>query len=123
MATTIDRQTLSVADEDRVYSGSRYSDVVAAIFANPYQRIWGGAGEPALPVYEVTFTSVFGGLIFGATRQGVPPEVNVLATAFLLFVLILMGLNVVLQRRLAARSLRREEVDEVGETPLAAVRA
>ena len=45
------------------------SDVVAAIFANPYQRIWGGAGEPALPVYEVTFTSVFGGLIFGATRQ------------------------------------------------------
>jgi hypothetical protein len=69
MATTPDGQTPSVADEDRHYAGSRYSDVVAAIFANPYQRIWGGAGEPALPVYEVTFTSVFGGLIFGATRQ------------------------------------------------------
>ncbi len=69
MATTLDGQTLPVADEDRVYSGSRYPDVVAAIFANPYQRIWGGAGEPSLPVYEVTFASVFGGLIFGATRQ------------------------------------------------------
>ena len=69
MATTLDGQTLSVADEDRGHAGSRYPDVVAALFANPYQRIWGGAGEPALPVYEVTFTSVFGGLIFGATRQ------------------------------------------------------
>jgi hypothetical protein len=69
VATTLDGQALPVADEDRGYSGSRYADVVAAIFANPYQRIWGGAGEPALPVSKVTFTSVFGGLIFGATRQ------------------------------------------------------
>ena len=41
--------------------------------------------------------------IFGATRQGVPPEVNVLATGLLLVVLVLMGLNVLLQRRLARR--------------------
>ena len=69
MATTLDAQTLPVADEDRGYAGSRYPEVVAALFANPYQRIWGGAGEPALPVYEVTLKSVFGGLIFGVTRQ------------------------------------------------------
>jgi hypothetical protein len=69
VATTVDVQTLPVADEDRGYAGSRYPDVVAALFANPYQRIWGAAGEPALPVHEVTFTSVFGGLIFGVTRQ------------------------------------------------------
>jgi hypothetical protein len=69
VGTALDTQTHPVADDDRGYAGSRYSDVVAAIFANPYQRVWGGAGEPALPVHEVTFTSVFGGLIFGATRQ------------------------------------------------------
>jgi spermidine/putrescine transport system permease protein len=33
----------------------------------------------------------------------VPPEVNVLATMLLLVVLILMALNVILQRRLARR--------------------
>ena len=43
-----------LTDEDRGYAGSRYRDVVDAIFANPYQRVWGGAGEPPLPVYEVT---------------------------------------------------------------------
>jgi hypothetical protein len=50
------------ADEDRVYTGSRYSDVVAAIFANPYQRVWGAPGERPLPIAEVTFRSVMGGL-------------------------------------------------------------
>ena len=48
-------------------------------------------------------TQTFPLFIFGATRQGVPPEVNVLASALLFVVLILMGLNVMLQRRLAAR--------------------
>jgi hypothetical protein len=69
VATALDVQTLPAADEDRGYAGSRYPEVVAAVFANPYQRVWGGAGEPALPVYEVTLKSVFGGLIFGRTRQ------------------------------------------------------
>jgi hypothetical protein len=45
-------------DEDLEYEGGRYADVRKAIFANPYQRIWGGANEPALPVYEVTLFSV-----------------------------------------------------------------
>ncbi len=57
-------------------------------------------------------TQTFPLFIFGATRQGVPPEVNVLATGLLLAVLILMGLNVMLQRRLAAREMRRDMVDE-----------
>src|SRR5262245_12604753 len=69
VATTFDGQALPVAAEDRDYAGSPYPDVVGAIFANPYQRVWGAPGEPPLPIYEVTFASVFGGLIFGATRQ------------------------------------------------------
>jgi spermidine/putrescine transport system permease protein len=48
-------------------------------------------------------TVTFPLFIFGATRQGVPPEVNVLATLLLLVVLALMALNVMLQRRLARR--------------------
>ena len=51
------------SDEDRAYAGSRYSDVVAALVADPYQRVWGAPGEPPLPTYEVTFRNVFGGLI------------------------------------------------------------
>ena len=50
-------------DEDRVYAGSRYREVVDAVFANPYQRVWGRAGEPELPSEDVTLKSVFGGLI------------------------------------------------------------
>src|SRR3954464_7508243 len=48
-------------------------------------------------------TQTFPLFIFGATRQGVPAEVNVLATILLLAVLVLMGLNVLIQRRLARR--------------------
>jgi len=48
-------------------------------------------------------TTTFPLFIYGAARQGVPPEVNVLATALLLTVLALMILNVLLQRRLARR--------------------
>src|ERR687890_1981194 len=48
-------------------------------------------------------TVTFPLFIFGATRQGVPAEVNVLATGLLLIVLVLMALNVLLQRRLARR--------------------
>jgi spermidine/putrescine transport system permease protein len=52
-------------------------------------------------------TQTFPLFIFGATRQGVPPEVNVLATALLVIVLILMALNLVVQRRLAKRDAVR----------------
>ena len=50
-------------EEDRLYSGSRFRDVVDALFANPYQTIWGHEGEPPLPVQEQTIASVFGGLL------------------------------------------------------------
>ncbi|HMF06063.1 MAG TPA: hypothetical protein VKE72_03500, partial [Methylocella sp.] len=33
-----------VTAEDRAYSGSRYSEVRDAIFANPYQEVWGRDG-------------------------------------------------------------------------------
>jgi spermidine/putrescine transport system permease protein len=68
-------------------------------------------------------TQTFPLFIFGATRQGVPPEVNVLASGLLLIVLVLMGLNVLLQRRLAARERRRETDDELAQASLAPARA
>ena len=49
--------------EDFSYRGSRYSDVRDALFANPYQQVWGGAGESALPVYPVTLSSVLRGVL------------------------------------------------------------
>jgi len=39
--------------------------------------------------------------IWGAARQGVPPEVNVLATMLLLAVIVLMVVNLLFQRRRA----------------------
>jgi spermidine/putrescine transport system permease protein len=45
-------------------------------------------------------TITFPLFIFGAARQGVPPQVNVLATALLFLVLGLMLVNVLVQRRI-----------------------
>jgi spermidine/putrescine transport system permease protein len=53
-------------------------------------------------------TQTFPLFIFGATRQGVPPEVNVLATMLLLAVLILMAVNVVAQRAAGRRAAAAE---------------
>jgi hypothetical protein len=53
----------AINDQDRAYGGSRFSDVVDALFANPYQKVWGGEGEPPLPVYKVTLSSVLRGLL------------------------------------------------------------
>ena len=50
-------------DEDRIYAGSRFKDVVDALFENPYQKVWGRAGEPPLPQSDVSIRTVFGGLI------------------------------------------------------------
>jgi hypothetical protein len=50
-------------DEDRLYTGSRFRDVVDALFANPYQKVWGREGEPPLPQLEQTIRTVFGGLL------------------------------------------------------------
>ena len=61
MATPLGIEALT--DEDRTYGGSRFAEVRAALWANPYQRVWGRAGEPPLPVYEVTLGSVLRGVL------------------------------------------------------------
>ena len=78
-----------------------------------------GVGAAALLAAAISFddyvitsfnagqTQTFPLFIFGATRQGVPAEVNVLATILLLVVLGLMGLNVLVQRALARRDAVR----------------
>lgn len=62
-----------------------------------------------ITVFNAGQTLTFPLYIFGAARQGVPPEVNVLATGLLLIVLALMGLNVLVQKRLAARDRVRQD--------------
>src|SRR5436309_1202964 len=49
--------------DDEAYRGSRFADVRDALFANPYQKVWGRAGEPALPRYVVTNASVLRGVL------------------------------------------------------------
>jgi hypothetical protein len=58
----------AITDEDRAYSGSQFSDVQKALFANPYQKVWGSAGNPPLPIYQVTL----GGLLRGILPFGRP---------------------------------------------------
>jgi hypothetical protein len=68
MATTLENLPVEITTEDRRYVGSRYSDVVSAIFANPYQRVWGAPGEAPLPVHKVTFRSVASGMLNASER-------------------------------------------------------
>lgn len=51
-------------------------------------------------------TTTFPLFVFGATRQGVPPQVNVLATGLLVVVIALMFVNLAVQRRAARRDQR-----------------
>lgn len=44
--------------QDLAFRGSRFSEVQAALLANPYQKVWGAAGEPPLPRYEATLSGV-----------------------------------------------------------------
>ena len=58
-----DYGTQAITDEDRGYKGSRFAEVRDAIFANPYQQIWGANNQAALPTYEVTLSSVLRGIL------------------------------------------------------------
>jgi hypothetical protein len=60
--------TEQVTEEDRGYRGSRFSEVRDALFANPYQQPWGGAGEARLPNYAVSLL----GVLRGALPWGLP---------------------------------------------------
>ncbi len=58
--------------------------------------------------FVVTFfnagpTTTFPLFVYGSSRQGVPPQVNVLATALLVIIVALMLVNLAVQRRLARR--------------------
>lgn len=53
---------IAFTDEDRIYTGSRFSQVRDAVFANPYQEVWGGPGEPPLPFVAPTFLDMMRGL-------------------------------------------------------------
>src|SRR5437763_6293652 len=54
-------------DEDRSYRGSTFREVMDALSANRYQRVWGSENEPLLPVYKVTFGSLLRRMLpFGA---------------------------------------------------------
>lgn len=68
----IDSGLFDVTDDDRQYAGSRFADVVDALFANPYQQIWGAPGAAPLPVYPVTLRSL---------SQGLAPTGNLLRAA------------------------------------------
>jgi hypothetical protein len=52
-----------VTDEDRGYRGSRFCDVRDALFSSPYQKVWGSAGEPPLPVHGVTLGRIAQGIL------------------------------------------------------------
>jgi hypothetical protein len=72
--------TEQTTEEDRAYKGSRFSEVRDALFANPYQKVWGRDGEPPLPTYAVTLMSVLRGILpFGRPhlfRQAVERAVD-----------------------------------------------
>jgi hypothetical protein len=54
---------IPTSDEDRSYRGSHFAEVRKALFANPYQKVWGAPGEPPLPVDKTTLASVLRGLL------------------------------------------------------------
>jgi len=60
--------TEQVTEEDRAYGGSRFSDVRDALSANRYQRVWGAAGEPPIPIYGVSLATA----LRGALPTGLP---------------------------------------------------
>lgn len=55
-----------VTAEDRpVFAGSRFSVVRDAIFANPYQKVWGAPGNAPLERFPVTFLPLLKGILPG----------------------------------------------------------
>jgi len=53
------------AEDRRVVAGSRFSVVRDAIFANPYQKVWGAPGNQPLERFEVTFAPLIRGMLPG----------------------------------------------------------
>lgn len=53
------------AEDKRVIAGSRFSVVRDAIFANPYQPVWGAEGTSPLERFPVTLKPLFKGMLPG----------------------------------------------------------
>ena len=51
-----------LAEDDRRFTGSRFAEVRDAIYANPYQKVWGAPGERPFERFPTTFGSVMRGL-------------------------------------------------------------
>jgi hypothetical protein len=56
------------AGDERYVAGSRFSVVRDAVFANPYQRVWGASGNAPLERFPVTFMSLVKGLLPGGGK-------------------------------------------------------
>jgi hypothetical protein len=54
---------IPTSKEDRSYRGSHFAEVRKALFANPYQKLWGAAGEPPLPLDQTTLADMLHGLL------------------------------------------------------------
>lgn len=69
----------AVTDEDRSYRGSRFAEVRDAIFANPYQAVW-GAKDERFPIYKTSLPHFLRGVLpFGKKylfRQAVTRAVD-----------------------------------------------
>ena len=57
--------TEGVTPDDRGYAGARFAEVQRAVFANPYQPVWGAGDAPPLPRYKMTTRSLLTGLLPG----------------------------------------------------------
>ena len=56
------------AEDKRVVAGSRFSVVRDAIFANPYQKVWGAAGNTPFERFPVTMAPLLEGMLPGGKR-------------------------------------------------------
>lgn len=65
-----------VTQAEHRYEGSTFSEVRRAIFANPYYVTWGAAGEPPLPVYDVTLRRALAGVLPRGNRWGFQQAAN-----------------------------------------------
>jgi hypothetical protein len=61
----IDMQGFTASDNRRV-AGSRFSVVREAVFANPYQKVWGSPGNVPFERFPVTFAPLVKGMLGGA---------------------------------------------------------
>jgi hypothetical protein len=69
------------ADDRRVAAGSRFSVVRDAIFANPYQQVWGAAGNAPFERFPVTLMPLLKGMLpFGKPWKFLAAAKRVLAS-------------------------------------------